>query len=39
MESSNSVPADDIRKLKELLDEGAITDEEFTEKKKQLLNL
>ena len=31
--------ADEIRKFKELLDEGIITPEEFEEKKKQLLNV
>lgn len=31
--------ADEINKLKNLLDSGAITQEEFDEKKKQLLNL
>lgn len=30
---------DEIRKYKELLDDGIITEEEFAEKKKQLLNL
>ncbi len=37
--SSVSIPADDIKKLKELLDMGAITQEEFEIKKKQLLGL
>jgi len=32
-------PADEIKKYKELLDMGAITQEEFEAKKKQLLNL
>ena len=30
---------DDLRKYKELLDEGIITQEEFDAKKKQILNL
>lgn len=37
-ETQMSVP-DEIRKYKELLDEGIITEEEFELKKKQLLNL
>lgn len=36
--SSNSI-ADEIKKFKELLDMGAITQEEFDKKKKELLNL
>lgn len=32
-------PADEIRKFKDLLDEGIITQEEFDEKKKQLLGM
>lgn len=32
-------PADEIRKFKELMDDGIITPEEFEAKKKQLLNL
>lgn len=32
-------PADEIMKYKKLLDAGAITEEEFTAKKKQLLGL
>lgn len=32
-------PADEIRKLKALLDEGVLTAEEFAQKKKQLLGL
>lgn len=36
--SINSV-ADEIKKYKELLDSGIITEEEFQAKKKQLLNL
>jgi hypothetical protein len=32
-------PADEIEKLHKLRDEGTITDEEFEEKKKQLLSL
>lgn len=35
----SSTPADDIKKYKELLDMGAITEEEFAAKKKQLLGL
>lgn len=37
--SSDTDPLDEIKKLKELLDIGAITPEEFDAKKKQLLNL
>lgn len=37
--NSGSDPAEMIRKFKELLDMGAITQEEFDAKKKQLLNL
>ncbi len=37
--SSGTDPLDEIKKLKELLDIGAITPEEFDAKKKQLLNL
>ena len=37
--SSEEDNLDKIRKLKELLDMGAITPEEFDEKKKQLLGL
>ena len=37
-ETSVSIP-DEIRKYKSLLDDGIITQEEFDEKKKQLLNL
>lgn len=36
---NNISPADEIKKYKELLDQGAITEEEFQEKKRQLLNL
>lgn len=32
-------PADEIRKFKELLDDGIITEEEFEQKKKKLLDL
>ena len=32
-------PADEIKRYKELLDDGIITNEEFEEKKKQLLGL
>lgn len=35
----SSTPADEIKKYKELLDMGAITEEEFSAKKKQLLGL
>lgn len=40
-ESNNIVssPADELKKFKELLDMGALTQEEFDIKKKQLLNL
>ena len=38
-ESSSSSAADEIRKYKQLLDEGIITQEEFEQKKKQLLGL
>ena len=37
--SSQFSSADEIRKLKELLDDGIITDEEFSAKKKQLLGI
>ena len=37
--SSETGPADEIRKYKQLLDDGIITQEEFESKKKQLLNL
>ena len=36
---NNVSAADEIRKYKELLDMGAITQEEYDAKKKQLLNL
>ncbi len=36
---NQSSPADEIRKYKELLDDGVITQEEFEQKKKQLLGL
>lgn len=36
---SAASPIDEIRKLKELLDEGILTQEEFDVKKKQLLNI
>lgn len=36
---SASFPLEDIKKLRELLDMGAITQEEFEIKKKQLLGL
>ncbi len=38
-DSANISSADEIRKYKELLDDGIITEEEFNAKKKQLLNL
>ncbi len=41
-DSSPSIPrseADEIRKYKELLDEGAITQEEYEKKKKQILKI
>lgn len=37
--SNNASAADELKKYKELLDMGAISQEEFDEKKKQLLNL
>ncbi|EQE00563.1 short C-terminal domain protein [Clostridioides difficile CD9] len=37
--SSNNDSTDEILKFKKLLDEGAITQEEFDAKKKELLNL
>lgn len=37
--STATSPADEIKKYKELLDMGAITQEEFDQKKKQLLGL
>ena len=36
---SQNFTADEIRKLAQLRDEGVITDEEFTAKKKQLLGI
>ena len=36
---NNLSAADEIKKYKELLDLGIITQEEFDQKKKQLLNL
>ncbi len=38
-ESNTNSSLDEIKKLKELLDCGAITQEEFDSKKKELLNL
>ncbi len=38
-ESPKEVPYEAIKQLKELYDMGALTEEEFTEKKKQLLEL
>ena len=37
--TKTSSPADEVKKLKELLDMGAITQEEFDKKKRELLNL
>lgn len=37
--SSTTSPADELKKYKELLDEGILTQEEFDAKKKQLLNI
>ena len=37
--SANSSPIDEIKKYKELMDEGIITEEEFQAKKKQLLGI
>lgn len=37
--SSNEIPIEELKKLKELLDMGIITQEEFDSKKKQLLGL
>lgn len=37
--SSNDIPIDELKKLKELLECGIITQEEFDAKKKQLLGL
>lgn len=37
--ASNANPYDEVRQLKELLDMGAITDDEFDRKKKELLSL
>lgn len=36
---TSSIPYNDLKELKELLDEGIITEEEFNAKKKQLLGL
>ena len=36
---SSDTNLDDLRKLKSLLDDGIITQEEFNSKKKQILNL
>ena len=38
-DKENRSPADEIRKYKELFDEGIITAEEFEKKKKELLVL
>lgn len=38
-EKANSSAADELKKYKELLDDGAITKEEYDAKKKELLNL
>ena len=37
--SSNDIPLDELKKLKELLESDIITQEEFDAKKKQLLGL
>lgn len=37
--NAKATPADDLKKYKELLDSGAITQEEYDAKKKQLLGL
>ena len=37
-EISENMVADELRKLKELMDEGILTKEEFDEQKKKLLN-
>lgn len=37
--TSQGIPVDELKKLKELLDMNIITQEEFEEKKKQLLNM
>ena len=37
--TKTSSPADEVKKLKELLDMGASTQEEFDKKKRELLNL
>ena len=39
MQKTSQSNADELKKFKELLDSGIITQEEFDEKKKQLLNL
>jgi len=38
-QSNNSSPADEVMKLKQLLDAGVLTIEEFEKKKRQLLDL
>ena len=38
-QTSDDDPIEKVKKLKELLDLGVITEEEFDQKKKQLLNL
>lgn len=37
--NNNSTSADELKKYKDLLDDGAITQEEFEAKKKELLGL
>ena len=37
--AASIIPADELKKLKELLDSGILTQEEFEAKKKQLLGL
>uniref|UniRef100_UPI002729B28B SHOCT domain-containing protein n=1 Tax=uncultured Lactobacillus sp. TaxID=153152 RepID=UPI002729B28B len=37
--NSSNTTYDELRELKRLLDDGIITEEEFTAKKKQILNI
>jgi uncharacterized membrane protein len=37
--TTNKSPADELKKYKELLDQGVLTEEEFATKKEQLLKL
>ena len=39
MSDSINIPVEELRQLKALLDEEIITEEEFSDKKRQLLNL